>query len=91
MSQGDFDDKILDLFAGPFRRNSGYFRGRGGEGVLSTVGGGSTGGFEVQLGTQVPFAAYSPSFIMTESKHPRGNRGRDRGDHRSGGIERKDP
>lgn len=33
----------------------------------------------------------SPSFITNEGKHPRSSRGQDKGDHRSCGIEKKDP
>ena len=87
----EFEHKILGLFWGIFSGDSGYFRGRGGEGALSTVGGGSTGIFEAHPSTAVPSAPYSPSFLTTEGKHPRGSRGHDKGDRRSWGVERKDP
>ena len=73
--------KILGLFWDFFRRDSGYFGGGGREGALSAVGGGPTGGFEVQPSTPVPCAPDSPSLLTTEGKHPRGSRGPDEGDH----------
>jgi hypothetical protein len=41
--------------------------------------------FETHPGTPVPSAPYSPSFITTEGKHPRGSRGHDKGNRRSRG------
>lgn len=81
----------MRLFWDLFRRDSGYFRGGGGEGALSAVGRGPTGGFELQPGTPVASAPNSPSFLTTEGKHPRGSQGPDKGDRRSLGVERKDP
>jgi hypothetical protein len=60
-------------------------------GALLAGGGGSTGGFEAHRGTPVPSAPYSPSFLTTEGKRPRRSLGHDKGDRRSGGVERKDP
>ena len=71
----EFEHKILGLFGGFFSGDSGDFRGRGGEGAISTICRGPSGGFEAHPGTPVPSAPYSPSFITTEGKHPRGSRG----------------
>ena len=61
---------------GPFQRGFGGFSGRGGEGVFSVIGRGSSGVFEAHPGTPVPSTPYSPFFfITTEGKHPRGSRG----------------
>ena len=79
----------MDLFGDLFSRGSGQFEGRGGEGAFSTIWGGSSGVFEAHPGTPVPSAPYSPFFITTEGKHPRGSRGPDKGDRRSWGVERK--
>ena len=81
----------MGLFGGLFSGDSGGFRGRGGEGALSTIWRGPAGVFEAHPGTPVPSAPYSPSFLTTEGKHPRGSRGHDKGDRRSWGVERKDP
>jgi hypothetical protein len=69
----------LGFVCGPFQ---GEFGGRGGGGALLTIGRGSTGGFEAQPGTPVASAPYSPSFLTTAGKHPRGSQGPDKGDRR---------
>jgi len=49
----------LGFVWGRFSGDSGDFRGRGGEGALSTIGRGSSGVFEAHRGTPVPSAPYS--------------------------------
>ena len=65
----------LGFVWGTFSTGSGEGSGLRWRGALSTIGRGSTGGFEAHPGTPVPSAPYSPSFITTEGKHPRGNGG----------------
>ncbi len=67
-----------------------HFRGRVGEEVLSTIGRDRSGVFEAHPGTPVPPTPLLLIFT-TESKHPTDSRGHDKGDRRSGGVERKDP
>ncbi len=86
----EFEHKMLGLLGGHFSEDSEDFRGRGGEGVFSTICRGPAGVFEAHPGTPVPSAPHSPSFITTEGKHPRGSRGHDKGDRRSWGVERKE-
>ena len=50
---------------------------------------GSSGGFEAHPGTPDPSAPYSPFFITTEGKHPKGSLGHDKDDRRSREVERK--
>jgi hypothetical protein len=59
--------------------------------VLSTIGRGSTGGFEAHRGAPVSSAPSSPSFLTTVGKPPRGSRGPDEGDRRSWRVDRNDP
>ncbi len=47
--------------------------------------------FEAHPGTPVLSGLDSPSLPTTEGMPPRGSRGPDGGDRRSGGIERNDP
>ena len=54
----EFEHKILGLFGGFFRGDSGDFRGRGGEGAFSMIWRGSSGVFEAHPGTPVPPASY---------------------------------
>ena len=75
---------------GLFSGDSGDFRVRGGEGALSTIGRGSSGGFEAHPGTPVPSAPYSPSLLRLKVSVP-GIVGVDKGEHRTWGFERNDP
>jgi hypothetical protein len=64
---------MLGLFENLFSGDAGPFRERGDEGALSTISRCLAGIFEAHAGTPVASAPYSPSFITTESKHPRGS------------------
>jgi hypothetical protein len=59
--------------------------------AFSAIGGGFSGDFEVQPGTPVPSALDSLHFLRTEGKHPKDSLGHDKGDRRSGEVERIDP
>ena len=74
--------QYLRLVWGLFSGDSGGFRGRVGAGAYSMIGRGSSGVFKAHPGTPVPSAPYSPSFITSEGKHPRGSLGHDKGDRR---------
>ena len=54
-----FWHKIFGLLVGLFSVDSGGFRGRGGEGALSTIGRGSSGVLEAHRGT-----IYMPTLVM---------------------------
>jgi len=63
----EFWHKILGLYGGIFSWDSGDLRGRGGEGVFSTIGRGPSDVFEAHRGTPVPPAAYSGSLRLKVS------------------------
>jgi hypothetical protein len=84
----EFEHKILGLFGGLLNGVSGGFRDRGGEETLSTIGRGLSCVFFASSGhtgsSRLVFQIFTP-----EGKRPRSNRGHDKGDRRSWGIERK--
>jgi hypothetical protein len=55
----EFEHKILCLFGGLFSGDSGDFRGRVGEGAVSTICRGPAGVLKAHRGTPVPSAPYS--------------------------------
>jgi hypothetical protein len=69
----DFYHNILGLFREPSGRGLGDFRGRGGQGAFSTIGGGFSGRFAAPPGTPVPSAPDSPPLPTTEGIPPRGS------------------
>ena len=86
-----FYHKILGFLAVFRRRFRGIWGSTRGEGAFLTLRRGSSGRFEAHPGTPVPSASDFPPFLTTENTHPRGSRGPDASDRRSGRVDRNDP
>ena len=70
--------KILDLSKGGLIGDWREFGGKGGLGAFSMIWRDSACVSEVHRDAPVPSASYCLSFLTTDSKHPRDNRGHDR-------------
>jgi hypothetical protein len=60
----------LGLFREPSGRGLGDFRGRGGQGAFSTIGGGFSGRFAVPPGIPVPSAPYCRLLLRLKVRLP---------------------